>query len=154
VGDSPDFRFETSARALAAVPLVLFAVVAALAVAATAVFPVLRQEEWWVKTLAVGVPAGLLFLGVWFGPAAVRGGVYRAEVRGGRVRVDSPSRRVFGPSIDVDLAEIERLVIRVHYDPPNEYELWTAAGAYRVDSICGADLFDAIRRVRPDVPCA
>ena len=150
--DAPDFRFEVGARAYAAVPLALYAGVAGLAVGVTAAVPVLRREGWWVNALAVGVPAALLVVGAWYGPAAVRGGVYRAEVRGGRVRVDSPSRRVFGPGFDVGLAEIDLLVVRASYDGPGEYEVRTPGGAFRVDAVCGADLFDAIRRARPDVP--
>jgi len=152
VDDTPDFRFEVSARAYVAVPLALYAGVAGLAVGATAADPVLRQERWWVGALAVGVPAALLALGAWYGPAAVRGGVYRAEVRGGRVRVDSPSRRVFGPGFEVGVGEIDRLVERVSYDGPGEYQVRTPAGAFRVDAVCGAGLFDAIRRARPGVP--
>ncbi len=152
MGDTPDFLFTVSARAYAAVPLALSVAVAGLIIAATAGVPMLRQDQWWVGAVAVGVPATLLFLGAWFGVAAVRGGVYRVEVRCGRLRVDSPSRRVFGPSFEVDLGAIKRLVVRLNGDWPDEYEVRTPACAFRVDSVCGAGLFDAIRRVRPDIP--
>src|SRR5688500_2266035 len=103
MGDAPDFRFEVTARAYAAVPLAIYAGVAALAIGTTAAIPALRQEQWWVNTLSVGVPALTLFLGMWYGPAAVRGGVYRAQIRDGQVRVDSPSQRVFGPGFEAEL---------------------------------------------------
>ena len=150
--DSPDFRFEVRVRAYAAVPGVLYAGIAGLIVGLTLAVPVLRQERWWVDTLTVGIPASLLFLVVWYGAAVVRGGVYRVEVRGGRLRVDSPSRRMFGPGFEVGLGAIDRLVVRASYDWPSEYEVWTPDGAFRVDAVCGAGLFDAIRRVRPDMP--
>lgn len=152
MADAPDFRFEVSARAYAAVPLALCAGLAAVVVGATAAVPVLWREGWWVAGLAVGVPAALLVLGAWYGPVAVRGGAYRAEVRGGRVRVESPSRWAFGPGFEVGLGEIDGLVVRASHDGPDEFEVRTPSGAYRVDAVCGPGLFDAIRRARPDVP--
>ena len=153
MGDPPDYLFQVSSRAYAAVPLALAGLVAGLVAAVTAAVPALRQDREWVAAVAVGVPAVLLAAGAWFGVAVVRGGVYRVEVQGGRLRVDSPSRRVFGPGFEVDLAAIERLLVRSNGDWPDEYEMHTPAGAFRIDSVCGGDLFEVIRRVRPGVPC-
>jgi hypothetical protein len=58
---------------------------------------------------------------------------------------------LFGPGFEVDLAAIERLVVRSNGDWPDGYEVHTPAGAFRIDSVCGGDLFAVIRRVRPGV---
>jgi hypothetical protein len=152
VADPSDYRFEVSARKMAAVPVVFYAAVAGLLAGLTAVVPFLREAGWWVTGLAVGAPVVTLGYAAWYGRALVRGGAYRAEVGGGRVRVESPSRWAFGPSFDVELGAIESLVVRHDPDGPGDYAVRTAAGTYRVDSVCGDDLFAAIRRARPDVP--
>jgi hypothetical protein len=152
VADPPDFRFEVSARKMAAVPVLFFTAVAGLLAGLTAVVPFMREAGWWVYGLAVGAPVVILGYAAWNGRALVRGGVYRAEVGGGRVRVETPSRWAFGPSFDVGLGVIESLVVRHNPDGPDDYEVRTAVGNFRVDSVCGDDLFAAIRRARPDVP--
>ena len=153
LNDPPDFLFQVRAPAAAAIPLALAVGVVVLIAAVTAIVPALRQDRGWVVAVAIGGPTFLLAALAWFGEAVARGGVYRVEVRKGRLRVDSPSRRVFGPGFEVDLAAIQRLVVRPDGDWPEVYEVHTAAGAFRIDSVCGGDLFEVIRRVRPGVSC-
>ncbi len=150
--DEPDFLWEMSARSYAASNFVMFVGVAGLFVGLTFAVPGLRQEQRWVNAVEVIVPATLLFVGIGFGAVAVRGGTYRVVVCGGRLRVDSPCEWAFGPGFEVDLAEIERLVVRRNPDGPDGYEVRPAGGrACRVWSGCGDRLFEAIRRVRPDL---
>jgi hypothetical protein len=151
--DTPDFLFEMSARAYAVGILVLFVVMAGLFVGLTFAVPGLRQERWWVDAQMVLIPVTLLIAGIWFVVRVARGGVYRAAIRQGRLRVDSPDSEEFGPSFEFELSAVARLVIWRNPDGGDRYEVWTVSGeAFRVYSGCGDGLFEAIRRLRPEVP--
>ena len=149
--DAPDFLFEVNARAYAAVPLVLSAAGVGLLVGLTYAVPGLRPERWWSDPVALAVLGTVLCICAWFGGAIFRGGVYRVTLRDRRLRVDSPSRLVFGAGFEVALDQIERLTVRASDDWPEKYEVRMPAGTFRVDAVCGKGLFDAIRRLRPDI---
>jgi hypothetical protein len=162
--DGPlDFWHELNTRRHALSNLALFAGgVAALAAAPFIIPPHPLTEPfwelwWWFVGLVGGVNAVILLAA--FGPSAVRGGTYRVIVEGGVLRVESPSQ-LFGTSFEVPLADIARLVVLIDIDGPERHAIDTAGGVRHVldathngwQHLPADRLFEAVRRLRPEIP--
>lgn len=149
----PDFLDESSARGHALVNLAGFFVALAVLGVVVWLFPVVAKgfRLWvWIGLATVGFL--LVAWAVAYGRPLLRGGTYRVAVQGGRLRVDSPHRSL-GPSFDVALGEVERLVVRHDQDGPSGYEVHTRAGeAFEVNGFCAGRLFEAVRRLCPEIP--
>ena len=121
--------------------------------------PVLRRLEWteptfgrvWIGGLAVSGILGLGWVAAVCGPRIVKGGTYRVLIRGDRLRVSSPYAGL-GPSFEVALPAIARLVIAKDSEGDERFSVETGTGeSWRVHEGCGQKLFEAIRRLRPEV---
>jgi hypothetical protein len=94
----------------------------------------------------------ILFVAASFLPSLVAGGKYQVALYKDRLEAHSPDW-TFERGFTVALAEIKALVFRKNYDGPDIHEVHTRAGqVFRIDSSCGAKLFDAFHRLHPEVP--
>ncbi|HMP04648.1 MAG TPA: hypothetical protein PKD86_14450 [Gemmatales bacterium] len=147
-----DFRFELNARRYMRAPMIVYLAGLFLAVGLTWALPALWDDADWVRGLSFFGVFILLGLG-WYGAILLRGGTYRVEVRGGRLRVESPALWSFGPSFDVALDSIQRLHVSYPHDGDgNEFKVETTSGTFDVHAECGRELFAALRRLRPEMP--
>lgn len=78
-------------------------------------------------------------------PLLARGGTYRATLRGGRLRVESP-HRFFGPAFEVALEDVAQLIQERYDDSPDVYEVRTSRGeTFPVYRDCALVLFPVLR---------
>lgn len=75
-----------------------------------------------------------------------------------RLRVESPFERL-GPSFEIGLDEIEKLVVRENSEGPDNHEVHTPGKIWVLDSFRSAnwhhpakDIFATIQRLRPNIP--
>ncbi len=151
----PDFLEEIGARWFGLGNLVCLSV--ALGSMLAIFFLLLPLPGGWNVKWLVWVWLGFsgLFVGfliTTFGPLLLWGGTYRVIVQEGRLRVESP-HQTFGPSFDVQLTEIERLVFREVSDAANRYEVHTRSGElFEVNGACAVLVFEAVQRLHPEIP--
>jgi hypothetical protein len=155
----PDFLHELDARRHGLFNLTLFFAGLALLVPATLLFPGAVSEWWWVGTLLVLGGGNLILFLVVFVPVVRNGGTYRVLVRDDWLVIQSP-HRIFGPSLEIALGSIGRLVIRKNADGLDRHEIQTRDGrTFRLDGTFSGkrhldteQLFEVIRRLRPQIP--
>ena len=150
MSEKPEFLWELDARTNALVG-VGCSLAAFVGFALLTLFTRLKSEPVWIGGLAI---SGILWLG-WIaavcGPRIVKGGTYRVLIRGDRLRVSSPYAGL-GPSFEVALPAIVRLVIAKDSEGDERFSVETGTGeSWRVHEGCGQKLFEAIRRLRPEV---
>jgi hypothetical protein len=149
MNEQPDFdcRCGTRVESLVAAGCSLVVLAGFVTVAVFVDFP---GRPVWGAGLAVATAIWLGWLACGATPRVLRGRVYRVTVAGGRVRVDSPYPDL-GPGFDIPLAGVARLVTW-REDGDDEYAVVTADGErLRVHRDCGPGLFEALRRLRPDL---
>jgi len=148
-----DFVEEMGGRTYALLNLGCFFGVVGIFAAVTLLIPgVIDHAKWWVIFWIAAGTLTLAVLAANLGPLLLRGGAYRVVAQDGWLRVDSP-HRCLGPSFAVALTAIARLVISKNSDSPDRYEVCTASGQnFEVNHVCGERVFEAIRRLRPEIP--
>src|SRR5262249_22680188 len=111
VPGGPDFCYEMGLRAFALIRLGWLGGLSIVFAAVAGLLPVvLGSAQWWAWLMAALCGLGLVALAATHIPLLVRGGTYRVVVQAGRLRVDSPHQSL-GPSFDVPLSSVQRLVI-------------------------------------------
>jgi hypothetical protein len=151
MSSQPDYLDETSGRTYALLNLGCAAVVWAAGLLATLLIPGDWRQGCWTWAWGAAGALTLGYLTAYFWRFLRDGGTYRIVVRDGRLDVTSP-HRAFGPSFSVALADVERLVVRSDADGPAGHEVHTRAGrVYEIAAGCGERLFEALRRLRPDL---
>jgi hypothetical protein len=148
----PDFRDEMGVRAYALGSLGCLGAGLAVFVAVAGLLPViLGFAQWWAWFVAGFCGLALAGFATTHIPLLFRGGTYRVVVQNGRLRVDSPHRSL-GPSFDVPLQAVQRLVIWNVSEGAVRYEIHTCAGeVFELKSPCAKRVFEAIRQLHPGV---
>ena len=150
MSEKPEFLWELDARTNALVG-VGCSLAAFVGFALLTLFTRLKSEPEWIGGLAVSGILGLGWVAAVCGPRIVKGGTYRVLIRGDRLRVSSPYAGL-GPSFEVALPAIARLVIAKDSEGDERFSVETGTGeSWRVHEGCGQKLFEAIRRLRPEV---
>jgi hypothetical protein len=148
----PDFRDEMGVRGYALGSLGCLGAFLAGFVAVAGLLPVtLGFAQWWAWFVAGFCGLALVGFAATHIPLLVRGGTYRVVVQDGRLRVDSPHRSL-GPSFEVPLLSVQRLVIWNVSEGVDRYELHTCAGeVYELKSPFAKRVFEAIQGLHPGV---
>ncbi len=150
MSEKPEFLWELDARSDALVG-VGCSLAAFVGFALLTLFTRLKSEPVWIRGLAISGILGLGWMAAVCGPRIVKGGTYRVLIRGDRLRVSSPYADL-GPSFEVALPAIARLVIAKNSEGDERFSVETDTGeSWRVHEGCGQKLFEAIRRLRPEV---
>ena len=150
MSEKPEFLWELDARTNALVG-VGCSLAAFVGFALLTLFTRLKSEPVWIGGLAISGVLGLGWIAAVCGPRIVKGGTYRVLIRGDRLRVSSPYAGL-GPSFEVALPAIARLVIAKDSEGDERFSVETGTGeSWRVHAGCGQKLFEAIRRLRPEV---
>ena len=150
MSEKPEFLWELDARTNALVG-VGCSLAAFVGFALLTLFSRLKSEPVWIGGLAISGILGLGWIAAVCGPRIVKGGTYRVLIRGDRLRVSSPYAGL-GPSFEVALPAIARLVIAKDSEGDERFSVETGTGeSWRVHEGCGQKLFEAIRRLRPEV---
>lgn len=150
MSEKPEFLWELDARTNALVG-VGCSLAAFVGFALLTLFTRLKSEPVWIGGLAISGILGLGWIAAVCGPRIVKGGTYRVLIRGDRLRVSSPYAGL-GPSFEVALPAIARLVIAKDSEGDERFSVETGTGeSWRVHEGCGQKLFEAIRRLRPEV---
>jgi hypothetical protein len=151
----PDFRDEMRVRGYALGSLGCLGAFLAGFVAVAGLLPVtLGFAQWWAWFVAGFCGLALVGFAATHIPLLVRGGTYRVVVQGGWLRVDSPHRSL-GPSFDVPLPSVQRLVIWNVSEGVDRYEIQTCAGeVYELKSPFAKRVFEAIQGLHPGVAVA
>ncbi len=150
MSEKPEFLWELDARTNALVG-VGCSLAAFVGFALLTLFTRLKSEPVWIGGLAISGVLGLGWIAAVCGPRIVEGGTYRVLIRGDRLRVSSPYAGL-GPSFEVALPAIARLVIAKDSEGDERFSVETGTGeSWRVHEGCGQKLFEAIRRLRPEV---
>jgi hypothetical protein len=148
----PDFCDEMGVRGYALGSLGCLGAFLAGFLAVAGLLPVtLGFAQWWAWFLAGFCGLALVGFAATHVPLVVRGGTYRVVVQDGRLRVDSPHRSL-GPSFEVPLPSVQRLVIWDVSEGAVRYEIHTCAGeVYELKSPCAKRVFEAIQQLHPGV---
>src|SRR5262245_15664110 len=148
----PDFRDEMGVRGYALGSLGCLGAFLAGFVAVAGLLPVtLGFAQWWAWFVAGFCGLALVGFAATYIPLVVRGGTYRVVVQDGRLRVEGPHRGL-GPSFDVPLTSVQRLVIRNVSEGVNRYEIQTCAGEVcELKSPFARRVFEAIQGLHPGV---
>src|SRR5262249_46701559 len=112
---------------------------------------VLGFALWWAWFVAGFCGLALVGFAATHLPLVVRRGTYRVVVQDGRLRVDSPHRSL-GPSFEVPLPSVQRLVIWDVSEGAVRYEIHTCAGeVYELKHLFARRVFEAIQELHPGV---
>jgi|GEM_PF-3802248 len=154
----PDFVHELDVRWFAFREWAIFLPIFLVLVAATIFVPELSRAPVWVWGISIIGGLNLIVYGYFFIPMLVRGGRYRAIIENGRLRVDCPFEKL-GPSFEIGLDEIEKLVVRENSEGPDNHEIHPPGQILVLDSFRSAnwlhpakDIFVTIQRLRPNIP--
>jgi hypothetical protein len=142
-----DILCEIGARTHGVVLLLFFAI----AWVAAFVFA-LAWPGWWAvlwiatATLTVVLVAGNVI------PLMIRGGTYRVVIEGPWLRAESP-HPALGPCFAVALSTITKLVVQSSSEWADRYEVHTdSGGTFLLRTGVGEGVFQAIRRLHPEIP--
>jgi hypothetical protein len=146
------FRDEMGVRGYALGSLGCLGAFLAGFVAVAGLLPVtLGFAQWWAWFVAGFCGLALVGFAATHIPLLVRGGTYRVVVHDGWLRVDSPHRSL-GPSFDVPLPSVQRLVICNVSEGMDRYEIHTCAGeVYELKSPFAKRVFEVIQGLHPGV---
>jgi hypothetical protein len=148
----PDFRDEMGARAYVLGSLGCLGAFLAGFVAVAGLLPVvLGFAPWWAWFVAGFCGLALVGFAATHVPLLVHGGTYRVVVQDGRLRVDSPHRRL-GASFEVPLPSVQRLVIWNASEGAARYEIHTCSGeVHELKHLFARRVFEAIQQLHPGV---
>jgi hypothetical protein len=147
-----DFRDEMGVRGYVLGSLGCLGAGLAVFVAVAGLLPViLGFAQWWAWFVAGFCGLALVGFAATHVPLLVRGGTYRVVVQDGLLQVDSPHRSL-GPSFEMPLPSVQRLVIWNVNEGTDRYEIQTCSGeVYELKSPCAKRVFEIIQQIYPGV---